>query len=181
MRIFRNKEDGLKFRLSFFLIAGSILGTLFCNMMTDEMKLGLTVMEKSSVTVAALSKMDFTGLLVRILPKRLWTLGLVLLVAATPMASVLMMLVAGYCGFSNAVMVCSLTMGTGVLGIVRYLVLGFPQCLFYIPAAYLLLWWMPANEKHLTVLSVLFLIGLTALGAVVESLVNPWVIAIMPF
>lgn len=181
MRIFKNKEDSLRFGLSLFLIAGSILGTVFCNWMTEDMKQELMIVKQStaSVTRAMISELDFEGLFLKILPKRIWTLTMVVLAAATPMAPWLMLLIAGYFGFSNAVMVSIWTMEKGIGGLLGYIVMIFPQCLCYIPITYLMLWWMPVKEKSLTLLSVLVLAGLTTVGAVLESFVNPWFMTVL--
>lgn len=181
VRVFKNKEDSLRFGLSFFLIAGSVLGTIFCNWMTEDMKQELMIMRQStdSVTKAMISELNFHDFFLRILVKRIWTLMIMILVTATPMASWLIMLAAGYFGFSNAVMISVWTMGMGFRGLLGYAVTIFPQCLCYIPIAYLMLWWIPVKEKRLTWLSVLALVGLTAIGAVLESFINPWLMTIV--
>lgn len=68
-------------------------------------------------------------------------------------------------------------MDVGLWGIVRYLVLIFPQALFYVPAIYLLLLWMPQQQARLKVSSALAIAVLVLLGAAVESYLNPWVVA----
>lgn len=173
MKYFGNKEDSLKLGLSFCLLLGSVLGTLFCNRMTGEMKQELMILGQSPVTQVMLEGMDRYDLLIRILPKRIWTLIVVMLAATTPVAVWCMRFEAGYVGFSNAVIVCILTMESGVKGLLRYILLIFPQCLCYIPIGYLLMWWMPAKEKRFTVASVLFLLVLVCMGCLLESLVNP--------
>ncbi len=183
MRIFKNKEDSLKFGLSLFFIVGSMLGTVFCNMMTEEMKRELVTMETSgamgAVARTRLAEVDFGSLMIRVLPERLWMLVVVMLAAATPMAVWLLRLIVGYLGFSCAVSVSALTMIYGVFGILRYMAMVFPQCLCYGMAGYLLLWWMPVKEKQLTGLSVLVLIGLVCAGSGLECFVNPWIITIV--
>ncbi len=181
MKILKNKEDSLKFGLSLFLIAGSILGTLFCNRMSDDMKRELIIMKQSTeaITQIAVSNLDFGALMLQIVPKRMWTLILLLLAEATPMAPVLLMVAVGYFGFSNAVMISALTMEYGVRGLLHYMALIFPQCLLYIPVAYLLIWWMPANGKHLTVFSIIVLAGMVIFGCVLECFLNPRVIMLL--
>ena len=174
MRLFRSREDSLRFGLSFFLILGAVLGSMFCNGMSEDMKKELQVLEQSMVTTATLSKIDATQLFMRVAVKRLTALLFAFLVSMTSVANVGTMLILTYLGFSAAVMVCALTMNAGLLGIWQYLLLVFPQCLLYVPAGYVILWWMPLKEKRLTVLSAIALVGLTALGALAESFVNPW-------
>lgn len=174
MRILKTREDSLKIGLSFFLILGSVLGSIVCNGMNTQMKTELHVVEQGMVSVATLVEADFPGLFLRILPKRLGTLMLVFLISATQAAPILLMAAAGYLGFCSAAMICPLTMGAGLLGLWKYLLLVFPQCLVYIPVAYVLVWWMPANRKRLTFLSATVLVAAVVLGAAAESLINPW-------
>ena len=173
MKYVRSKEDSLKLGLSFFLLAGSVAGTIFCNRMTAEMKQELMILSQSSVTQAMLEEIDHFDLLIRILPRRIWILTVVMLAAATPVAGWCMRFVAGYAGFSNAVLLCALTMESGAKGLLRYVFLIFPQCLCYISVGYLILWWMPAKEKRFTATSILFLVTLVCVGGLLESLVNP--------
>lgn len=174
MRIFRNREDSLRFGLSFFLILGAVLGSIFCNGMDGAMKKELQVLEQSLVTTAMLSSVDFVRLFIRIAVKRTGALFFVFLLSATSAAAFFIMLIVCYLGFSAAVIICTLTMEAGILGVLRYFLLIFPQCLLYVPVGYVLLWWMPVKEKKLTVLSGAALMAVTIAGAAVESFINPW-------
>ena len=176
MKYLKSKEDSLKIWLSLFLLAGSLAGTWFCNQMTNQMKHELLILGQSSVTSTALAQVDRYDLLLRILPSRIWMLIIVMLAAATPAADWCMRFVAGYIGFSHAVLICAVTMEHGAGGFLRYMMLQFPQCICYIPVGYLLLWWLPAKEKRLTLLSILFLTILVCLGSLAESFVNPWIL-----
>ena len=173
MNIFRSKEDSLKFGLSFFLLAGSVAGTWFCNQMTEEMKTELLVLGQSAVTKTSLEQMDWQELFLQILPERIWGVLLLMLAASTPVADWCMRFAVGYIGFSNAVFLCILTMEYGVSAPLRYLILLFPHCICYILIGYLLMWWIPAKEKRFTLGSILFLLGLVCVGGLLESLVNP--------
>ena len=179
MRIFGNHEDSLKFGLSFFLVLGAVLGSLFCNGMDDEMKRELYVAEQSLVSHADLARVDFGELCFQILPRRLWQLAVMLLVSTTTFSYIWAMALVCYLGFSSAVMVSSLTMEAGIAGLWRYLLLIFPQCLVYIPVLYLLLWWMPIRKKRLTVLSSLALLFLVLLGVCAEVFLNPWLLILL--
>ena len=173
MKYVRSKEDSLKLGLSFFLLAGSVVGTIFCNRMTAEMKQELLILSQSSVTQMIPEEINSLDLLIRILPGRIWMLTIVMLAAATPIAHWCMRFVAGYAGLANAVLICVLTMEFGVKGLLRYILLMFPQCLCYIFAGYCVLWWMPAKEKRFTGPSILFLVTLVCIGGLLESLINP--------
>lgn len=174
MRIWKNREDSLKFGLSFLLILGSVIGSLVCNGMSDEMKMELHVVEQNMVTAASLAKADFRELFLWILPKRLSTLMIVLLMSATPSAPILLMGAAGYLGFRVALIICPLTMDAGFRGLWQYVLLIFPQCLIYIPVIFALIWWMPINRKRLTLLSAILLFAVVTLGVAAESMLNPW-------
>lgn len=173
MKYVRSKEDSLKLGLSFFLLAGSVAGTIFCNCMTTGMKQEMMILSQNLVTQERLKEIDWCDLLIRILPERIWILTVVMLAAATPVADWCMRVLSGYVGFSNAILLCVLTMECGAKGLLRYLLIIFPQCLCYIFTGYCVMWWMPAKEKQFTVMSVLFLVTLVCLGGVLESLVNP--------
>ena len=178
MNIFKSKEDSLKFGLSLFLLAGSVAGTWFCNQMTEEMKAELLVLGYSTVSKNTLEQFDWQDLFIQILPGRIWGVLLLMLAASTPIADWCMRFVMGYIGFSNAVFMCVLTMEYGVAAPLRYLMFLFPQYICYIPIGYLLIWWIPAKEKRFTLGAVLFLVGLVCIGGLLESLVNPRVLAL---
>ena len=82
MNIFKSKEDSLKFGLSFFLLAGSVAGTWFCNQMTEEMKAEILLLRESTITKATLEQIDWQDLLIQILPGRIW--GVLLLIKYSP-------------------------------------------------------------------------------------------------
>lgn len=173
-----NREDSLYLRLSFFLLAGALIGTVFCNRMDGNMKAEFGSLESSLISASVLKDVDFGELFGIVAFRRGIYLLAALLIFMTALAPILMPLLAGYLGFSCAVMVCALTMDGGILGIVRYLLLIFPQCLFYVPVLYLLFIWMPLKQVTLKVSSALVLMGLVLAGAAAESLVNPWILAI---
>lgn len=177
MRVFRSREDSLKFWLSFFLILGSVTGSIFCNRMDTGMKEELQTVERSMVTAAVLMKMDFWGLFLTVLKKRLGQLAFAFLLAMTQAAPVLFMCVSGYLGFSVSVTVCALTMESGLMGIIRFLALIFPQICFYGTVFYVLVWWMQVQGKRLTVMAGAALTAAAVLGAAAESFINPWIIA----
>lgn len=179
MRLFRSREDSLKFGLSFFLIAGSVCGSIFCNGISDAMKAELLVVEQHAVTAAALTDVDFSRLLVRLLWKRGGELAVLLLMFAVPAAEKLRMAVMGYLGFSMAVMICPLTMDGGVRGLLHYIGMNFPQGIFYLIIGYLILWWMPVEGKRLTVGAICVLAVILCLGVVAETYINPWLLAFL--
>lgn len=172
-----NREDSLHMRLSFFLLAGSLAGTVFCNWMDSSMKAELGSMENSLISAVLLREVDFGDLFLTVAFQRETQLAAALLVFMTAAAPALMPLLASGLGFSCSVMMCALTMECGLLGLPRYLLLIFPQCLFYIPVLYLLFVWMPLRQVSLKVPSALALAGLVLLGAAAESFLNPWLLA----
>ncbi len=163
--------------LSLFLIGGEAAGTLFCYVMDGSMKAELCVLEQSVIFAPAIWRADFMELFVRVLEKRLPELLFVFLLEMTAAAPVLLSLTGAWIGFSTAVMICALTMESGLLGIVRYLVLMFPQCLFYAPVIYILFFWMPEQRVKLKPAPAIALIFVTAAGAAAEAFLNPWLVA----
>ena len=176
MSIFRDREDSLKIGLSFFLIIGTVLGSIFCNCMNSEMKMELYVAERNLISRASLAQTDFGELFLHLLFRRFWQLMLACVCSTTFAAPFLFMVGAGYLGFSTAIIVCSLTMSTGIQGIWKYLLLLFPQCLFYIPAMYILFWWRPSRRKHLTISSAFLLFVIVVFGIFAEAYLNPRVL-----
>lgn len=178
MNWIRDYEDGCYVRLSFFLLSGAVLGTVFLNGMGDGMKEEIGTLESSLVSSAAFLELSFPALFGRVLLKRLPELFLVFLMEMTPAAGLLLGLAAGYLGFSTAVMVSAVTMEAGLWGICRYAILIFPQCLFYVPVLYILLYWIPAKRERLKPAAAMFLTGAVFLGAAAEAFLNPWAAAV---
>lgn len=179
MKYLKSREDSLEAGLSFFLILGAVFGSVFCNAMSGDMKQNLTASGQSMITGSVLLDIDLRGLFARILFKRLRVLMTVFLISFTPAAIPIFMGLSVLTGFSAAVMVCTLTMESGLSALWKYVLLIFPQCLFYIPVLYLLVWWLPAQKKRLTVVSMAALTAIVLLGAAVESFVNPWLLAFL--
>ena len=100
-----------------------------------------------------------------------------ILFSMTPTAPFLFMGTAAYLGFSTAVIVSSLTMGSGLSGIFRYLALVFPQAVPYMAVFYVTAWWMEEEKKKMTAPAALALVLAAVLGAAAESFVNPWITA----
>ena len=173
-----SKKGSLEFWLSFFLMLGAVLGSLFCNRMDGQMKEELHALEGSMLSGAILLKMDFGELFFKVAARRFGQLLFVLLTAMTPVARAASLFLSGYLGFSSAVMVCALTMDAGLMGIVQYVSLMFPQGIFYMAIYYVVFWWMPREQKHLTLAAAVLLMALTAAGAAAESFVNPWIAAL---
>lgn len=176
MRIWNDREDSLKFGLSFFLLFGAVAGSVFCNSMDTGMKMEVYVAEQDLINRASLAGTDFGDLLLRLLPQRLWQLMLAFIISVTSISRFLLIIAAGYLGFSVSVMVCSLTMSAGILGLWKYLLLIFPHGILYIPAIYIMLWWMPMKKKHLTFSSAILLTVIVIMGVLLEAYLNPWVL-----
>lgn len=171
---FRSRGDSLRIGLSLFMISGAILGSVFCNAMSVEMKQELLLQEKAFLSATVLADMKLETLFLRILPKRLCMLLILFLISASPYAYVLFLLAAGYAGFTAAILICPLTMSAGALGIWNYMLLLFPHGIVYGFVAYLFIWWMMPDGRRLRVSAVLILISVTIIGVAAESFVNPW-------
>lgn len=179
MKLLKNREDSLEAGLSFCLILGAFCGSLFCNAMSGDMKQKLTASGQSIVTASMLLEVDLWELFARVLIKRLQVLMLAFLISFTPAAIPLFLILSGLFGFSVSVMVCTLTMESGLWAIWKYALFIFPQCLFYLPVLYLLVWWLPVKNKRLTTVSMTALTVIVFLGAAAESFVNPWFLAFL--
>ena len=174
-----DKRDSLELRLSFFLILGAGLGTIFCNWMGEEAKASLAALEQSYGAAALMGELDFGGLFMTVLWERAGTLCLGFLISLTSISGVLFSAAAVYLGFSTAVFVSAMTMSTGIFAIFRYAGFVFPQCLFYVPVLYFLWIWLPGQGFPLKVRDVLFLTAVTFFGVLAESFINPWLAALL--
>ena len=179
MRFFRSREDSLKFWLSFFFLAGSVCGSFFCNRCDDTIKAELLQIGQKVVNEASLADVDYCRLFVKILWKRGRGFLVLLFMMETPIGKKLRLAVMAYLGFVVSVMICPLTMDAGVWGIWNYLCITIPQGLLYILAGYLLLWWMPLNEKRITVGATLLLGLIFFTGVAAETYINPYLLAFL--
>ncbi|MGI5982613.1 MAG: hypothetical protein ACOX8F_04080 [Sakamotonia sp.] len=173
----RNRKDSPGFWLSFFLLLGAAAGTVFCNWPAPGWREAIRDAGGGMVTAAMLMKLDFRDLFSAVLKKRLGEGLCLVLFSMTPAARYLFGGAAAYLGFSTAVTVCSLTMGSGLSGIFRYLALILPQAVPYMAVFYVTAWWMEEEEKKMTVPAALLLFLAAVLGAAAESFVNPWITA----
>ena len=140
--------DSQMFWLSFFLFLGTVLGTVFFNKMSAEMKSTLESWFSGILTSSEIVSADRYSLFVGVLKKR-------------------------FLAFTSAIAVCVLTMHAGIYGILRFFGLVFPQGFFYILAAYLL-WIMvveqaDGKEKIRLWMMVFFMV----LGIISEIFINP--------
>jgi len=178
MKYLESRKDSLEFWLSFFMIVGAAAGSIFCNRMNAGMKEELRAAESSMVTASVLLKMDFVGLFAAVLKKRLGEFFFLLLVTMTQAAPIFFLGISGFIGFSSSVLICALTMDSGLLGILKFAALAFPQMIFYGVVFYVAAWWMPEKNKRLTLPAAALMAAVVILGAAAESFVNPWVMAI---
>lgn len=174
-----NREDSLRFGLSLFLILGSVAGSLFCNLMSEGMKKQLLELEGSMVSASALMKLDLFQLFFRVLRKRQSELFLLLLFSMTRTAVYCYLAVSLYIGFSVSVLISALTMQSGFRGIVDFAALTCPQAIIYGGIFYILVWWMQEQKKRITWLSAAAFSAAVGAGALVESLVGPWIAALL--
>ena len=169
----RRFGDSQMFWLSFLLFSGTVLGTVFCNKMSAEMKSTLASWFSGILTSSEIMSMDRYSLFAGVLKKRLVWILLGLLICQAFFARILLYTGAMYLAFTSSVAVCALTMHTGGYGILRFFGLILPQGFFYASAGYLL--WRVAEktadggEKIRLWTMAFFMI----LGIVSEIFINP--------
>lgn len=161
------------FGLSFFMLLGAVCGSVFCNIMSMEMKKNLQLTMRSMLSDLIFREEGASALFGKILTNRMKELFFLFLISAVPVAGYFRLLFMGYWGFATAMFLCPLTMNAGIMGIVHAFLLVFPQYIFYIAAGYILFWWMPLKGKNLTAASVIFLTMLVFAGVILESILNP--------
>lgn len=165
--------DSQMFWLSFFLFLGTVLGTVFFNKMSAEMKSTLESWFSGILTSSEIVSADRYSLFVGVLKKRFVWILLGILICQAVFARILFYAGAVYLAFTSAIAVCVLTMHAGIYGILRFFGLVFPQGFFYILAAYLL-WTMvveqaDGKEKIRLWMMVFFMV----LGIISEIFINP--------
>ena len=173
IRRHRRLLDSQLFWLSFFLFLGTAAGTIFCNHMSSEMK---NTLEQWFAGIFA-PAVDSYSLFAGVLKKRFVWILVGILICQTSLSGIICYASAVCVSFQAAVIVCALTMHSGVSGILLFFGLVFPQGIFYALAAYLV--WsvvrepVRGNEQS----RILSMILLTALGIAAETLINPEVSA----
>lgn len=173
MRLFRSREDSLKFWLSFFFVAGSLVGSVFCNLLSADMKAELLKMEQQTLAGLSMGNVDEQRFLASVLWKRIRVLIFLLLIPESSAGERLRMAMMAYWGFSTAMMICPLTMGRGPGGFWNYLCLNIPHGIGILLIGYHLLWRVPLEEKHLTVGDICLMISVLCLSVAAETYINP--------
>ena len=156
-----------------FLFLGTVLGTVFFNKMSAEMKSTLESWFSGILTSSEIVSADRYSLFVGVLKKRFVWILLGILICQAVFARILFYAGAVYLAFTSAIAVCVLTMHAGIYGILRFFGLVFPQGFFYTLAAYLL-WIMvveqaDGKEKIRLWMMVFFMV----LGIISEIFINP--------
>ena len=171
--------DSQMFWLSFFLFAGAMIGTVFCNRMSMEMKSTLESWFSGILTPTEMMSADRYSLFVGVVKKRYVWILFGILVCQTVFSRILFYAGAVYLAFTSAVTVCALTMHAGGYGILRFFGLIFPQGIFYALAGYLL--WtvvsepVDGKEKLRSWAMIIFMV----LGILSEIFINPWISALI--
>ena len=156
-----------------------MIGTVFCNRMSTEMKSMLESWFSGILTPAEMISADRYSLFVGVVKKRYVWILLGILVCQTLFSRILFYAGAVYLAFTSAVTVCALTMHAGGYGILRFFGLIFPQGIFYALAGYLL--WtvvlepVDAKEKLRSWAMIIFMI----LGILTEIFINPRISALV--
>lgn len=102
--------------------------------------------------------------------------AVVWLAGMTPCSLAVLCLAASAVGFSMAAVLSALTAETGFLALPLFLLALFPQCLFYAPAAAVLVQWGLKEEKKVRAAAFLILLTVMAAGAAAEVWLNPkWI------
>lgn len=169
----RRSWDSQMFWLSFFLFLGTILGTVFCNQMSAEMKNTLGNWFAGIFTSSEIASVDRYSLIVGVLKKRFVWILIGILICQAVFARILFYAGAVYLAFTSAIAVCVLTMHAGIYGILRFFSLVFPQGFFYALAA-CLLWIMavePADGKEK--IRLWTMVFFMVLGTTSEIFINP--------
>lgn len=176
---YRGFLDSQMFWLSFFLFAGAMIGTVFCNRMSAEMKSTLESWFSGILTPAEMMSADRYSLFVGVVKKRYVWMLFGILICQTVFSRILFYAGAVYLAFTSAVTVCALTMHAGGYGILRFFGLIFPQGIFYALAGYLL--WtvvsgpVDGKEKLRSWAMIIFMV----LGILSEIFMNPRISALV--
>ncbi len=171
--------DSQMFWLSFFLFSGAMIGTVFCNRMSAEMKNTLESWFSGILTPTEMMSADRYSLFVGVVKKRYVWILFGILICQTVFSRILFYAGAVYLAFTSAVTVCALTMHAGGYGILRFFGLIFPQGIFYALAGYLL--WtvvsepVDGKEKLRSWAMIIFMV----IGILSEIFINPRISALV--
>ena len=161
--------------LSFFLLLGTVLGTLFCNMMTEPMKEELCFLEESLLRFPVGPEGERWKLFWDVLLRRAGMFLLLQLSVMSPAGNHVFLLGSFFSGFASSLFLSALTMVRGSRGLWIYLVFLFPQCICYI-LLLVLLWAENRRGPGKRPAETLIKAGFFALGVLMETVINPWLL-----
>lgn len=159
----------------FFLFLGIAAGTVWVNLEKPEQMVSVPLL--ASVFFSGTGGVPFLSLLL----KRLCWLGLLWLLGLSKLAFSGICLFFFWSGISLSLLVAGLTIQYGIVGLLLFCLLLFPQICFYFPVFVILSGWALKGNETLHISGMLVLALLTAAGAAAESYGNPrflgWIFA----
>ena len=160
--------------MAFCFFAGIFLGTLWVNLMAEEIQTQLGVFGQAGFT-AGLKIIPFQpAAIFRVFLKREVEAGFLWLAGMTAFAVPGLCAVLSYQGFSMASVISLLTIQNGITGILVYLLSVFPQALCYMPVFLILFCWGAKQEKSVHPAGFAVLTAALFFGSILETCLNPY-------
>ncbi|WP_124066874.1 stage II sporulation protein M [Clostridium sp. E02] len=166
-------------RYLFFFFAGLAVGTVLANFwypsFINQATYYLGLLDQN----ATLSQEQKGRLFGQVLRQRGIQVFVAWLIGLTAYAVPLFCILTASIGFSMGFVLSLITVQKGLMGLPVFILTVFPQCLCYLPALVLLLFWGTQKEKRFPVLPFFILVVLTVAGSMAEAWMNPYFLKIV--
>lgn len=170
LRAFRSKPL-IPLFLSLFVSA--LAASLWFNRLPEEIKEQLGLLGQVWMNQPQHRARTDESMVYSVFMRRAGQAAVIWLAGMTPCSLAVLCLASSAAGFSMAAVLSALTAETGLLALPLFLMALFPQCLFYAPAAAILIQWGLKEEKKVRAAAFLILLAVLAAGAAAEVWLNP--------
>lgn len=162
--------------LFFCLLISSMAASLWFNCLPENIQETLGMLGRAWTNRSQYRIRADEGAVYSVFVQRAGLAAVVWLAGMTPCSLAVLCLAALAVGFSMAAVLSALTAETGFLALPLFLLALFPQCLFYGPAAAVLVHWGLKEEKKVRTAAFLILLTVLAAGSAAEVWLNPkWI------
>ncbi|MBS6261962.1 MAG: stage II sporulation protein M [Clostridium sp.] len=162
--------------LFFCLFFSAMAASLWFNRLPENIQETLGILGRAWTSRPQCRLRAEEGAFYSVFVRRAGLAAVVWLAGMTPCSLAVLCLASSAVGFSMAAVLSALTAETGFLALPLFLLALFPQCLFYAPAAAILVRWGLKEEKKVRAAAFLILLAVLAAGSAAEVWLNPkWI------
>lgn len=162
--------DGYLFCFFVGLAAGTVLANFWYPSLINEATYYLGLLDQN-VTLTQEQKGRLFG---QVLRQRGIQVFVAWLIGLTAYAVPLFCILTASLGLSMGFVLSLITVQKGLMGLPVFILTVFPQCLCYLPALILLLFWGTQKGKQFKSLPFFILVFLTVAGSMAEAWINPF-------